>query len=64
MSVAEKKLDPVTRALINARESEEPLTEEEDKAIDEGREYLRTGGKTKPHAEIEKMVAAKPVGVL
>ncbi len=41
------KLDPVTLSLVNAPVSEEPLTEEEERAIEETRAALRAGEPTK-----------------
>jgi hypothetical protein len=37
----EVMLDPVSRAIANAPVDDEPLTEEEEKALDEAREWLR-----------------------
>jgi hypothetical protein len=44
--------DPVTRALANAPIDDEPVTEEEESAVAEAREWLlRNGGKGIPHEE-------------
>jgi hypothetical protein len=40
----EAMLDPVTRALANAPEDDEPVTEEEDRAVAEARESLQRNG--------------------
>jgi len=39
-SLLEAMLDPIARALANAPVDDEPVSEEEDRAIDEAREWL------------------------
>lgn len=48
--------DPVTLSLLNAPEDDEPETEEELRAIEETRAYLRSGGKLIPHEEVERAI--------
>ena len=46
-------LDPVARALANAPLDDEPITEEEEQAVAEAREWFkRNGGKGIPHAQV------------
>jgi hypothetical protein len=47
----EVMLDPVSRAIANAPVDEEPLTEEEEKALDEAREWVRHNQGI-PHEEV------------
>jgi len=45
-------LDPISRALANAPVDDEPVAEEEERAVAEAREWLRSnGGKGIPHNE-------------
>jgi fructose-1-phosphate kinase PfkB-like protein len=49
----EAMLDPVARALANAPLDDEPITEEEEQAVAEAREWLKhNGGKGIPHAQV------------
>lgn len=41
VSLLEAMLDPVSRAIANARVDDEPLTEEDKKALEEARQWLQ-----------------------
>jgi hypothetical protein len=52
VGLLETIVDPVTAALRNAPVDDEPVTEEEERAVAEAREWLRkNGGKGIPHAD-------------
>ena len=52
VGLLESIVDPVAAALRNAPVDDEPVTEEEERAVAEAREWLRkNGGKGIPHAD-------------
>lgn len=53
VGLLEAMVDPVTAALRNAPLDDEPVTEEEERAVEEAREWFRrNGGKGIPHEEV------------
>jgi hypothetical protein len=51
VGLLEAMLDPVARAIANAPLDDEPLTAEEEKALDESREWLKHN-KAIPHEQV------------
>jgi hypothetical protein len=51
VGLLEAMLDPVSRAIANAPIDDEPLTAEEEKALDESREWLKRN-KGIPHEQV------------
>lgn len=51
VGLLEVMLDPVARALANAPIDDEPVTEEDEKAVEEAREWLRHN-KGIPHEQV------------
>src|ERR1700733_2118373 len=53
VGLLESIVDPIAAALRNAPVDDEPVTEEEERAVAEAREWLRkNGGKGIPHEEV------------
>jgi hypothetical protein len=52
-------LDPVTLALMNAPVSEEPVTEVEERAIEEAKASIRRGEPTMSLDDFERIVLAR-----
>jgi hypothetical protein len=51
--------DPVLESLANAPEDDEPLTEEDERAIEEAREEVRRG-EVLTHEEVRRLWLEKP----
>jgi hypothetical protein len=54
------ELHPALAALENAPLDDEPVTEEEERAVDEARAELRAGAPTIPHDEVRRRWLEEP----